>query len=170
MLSRPVGIMTIRRPHSVCWYLALSLLTAALKLDATSDIRRDAIVQVVEEDMPSVVNVATETIVETHDPFDELFRRFYGRPTGSEVRKSLGSGVIISDDGYILTNLHVVKRANRIQVKLSDAAGGGVYEVQKYVATSAIDVALLKIKAKHKGEKLPPDNSHHNSPRTLPRP
>ena len=146
--------MTIRRPHSVCWCLALSLLTAAPKIDATSDIRRDAIVQVVEEDMPSVVNVATETIVETHDPFDDFFRRFYGSPGRSEVRQSLGSGVIISDDGYILTNLHVVKRANRIQVKLSEAAGGGLYEVQKYVATSAIDVALLKIKAKHKGEKF----------------
>jgi S1-C subfamily serine protease len=128
---------------------------AAPMLDATTDIRRDAVVQVVEDVMPSVVNVATETIVETHDPYDDFFRRFYGYPGRSEVRQSLGSGVIISDDGYILTNLHVVKRANRIQIKLSDAAGGGLYDVeQEYVATPTIDVALLKIKPKKTGEKF----------------
>jgi S1-C subfamily serine protease len=136
-------------------WLALPILMAAPTLDATSDIRRDAVVEVVEEVMPSVVNVATESIVESRDIYDELWRRFYGYPSRSEVRSSLGSGVIISDDGYILTNLHVVKRANRIQVKLSDAAGGGVYEVQReYVGTPNIDVALLKIIPKKPGEKF----------------
>ena len=113
---------------------------------------------VVEEAMPCVVNVATESIVESRDPFDALWRRFYGYPDQPRVRSALGSGVIISDDGYILTNLHVVKRANRIQVKLSDAAGGGVYEVQPvYVGTAKIDVALLKIKAQKNGEKFHAD-------------
>ena len=147
--------MTIHRPHSICGWLALPFLMAAPMLDATTDIRRDAVVQVVEDVMPSVVNVATETIVETHDLYEDGWRHFYRSPSRSEVRQSLGSGVIISDDGYILTNLHVVKRANRIQVKLSDAAGGGLYEVeQEYVATPAIDVALLKIKPKKAGEKF----------------
>jgi serine protease Do len=147
--------MTIHRSHIICLWLALPILMAAPTLDATSDIRRDAVVEVVEEVMPSVVNVATESIVESRDIYDELWRRFYGYPSRSEVRSSLGSGVIISDDGYILTNLHVVKRANRIQVKLSDAAGGGVYEVQReYVGTPNIDVALLKIIPKKPGEKF----------------
>ena len=123
--------MTIQRSHTICLWLALPVLMAAPALHATTDIRRDAVVQVVEDVMPSVVNVATESIVESRDIYDELWRRFYGYPSRSEVRSSLGSGVIISDDGYLLTNLHVVKRANRIQVKLSDAAGGGVYEVQR---------------------------------------
>jgi S1-C subfamily serine protease len=147
--------MTIQRIHTICLGLALSVLTAAPTLQAKTDIRRDAVVQVVEDVMPSVVNVATESIVESRDIYDELWRRFYGYPSRPEVHSSLGSGVIISDDGYLLTNLHVVKRANRIQVKLSDAAGGGVYDVQPaYVGTSAIDVALLKIKPKKAGEKF----------------
>jgi S1-C subfamily serine protease len=109
----------------------------------------------VEEVMPCVVNVATESLVESRDPFDEFWRRFYGYPARPQLRSALGSGVIISDDGYLLTNLHVVKRANRIQVQLSDAAGGGVYDVQPvYVGTTKIDVALLKIIPKKKGEKF----------------
>jgi serine protease Do len=154
-MSGTVGTMTIQRTHTIYRWLALLALTAAPVLQATTDIRRDAVVQVVEDVMPSVVNVATESIVESRDIYDELWRRFYGYPARSEVRSSLGSGVIISDDGYLLTNLHVVKRANRIQVKLSDGAGGGVYDVEKeYVGTPTIDVALLKIKAKKPGEKF----------------
>jgi serine protease Do len=163
--SRPVpaGRMNMQRPHFIClrlarWaaagLLALPALAAAPAL-AESDIRRDAIVNVVEQVMPCVVNVATESIVESRDSFDDLWRRFYGYPTQPRVRSALGSGVIISDDGYLLTNLHVVKRANRIQVQLSDAAGGGVYDVQPvYVGTTKIDVALLKIIPKKKGEKF----------------
>jgi S1-C subfamily serine protease len=70
-----------------------------------------------------VVNVATESVAEARNPIEELFY-------GSRSRSALGSGVIISDDGYLLTNLHVVNRAARIHVTLSEAAGGGVYEVQ----------------------------------------
>jgi S1-C subfamily serine protease len=143
----------MQRTHSIC--VALSIFVTALSLHAETDIRRDAVVQVVQDVMPSVVNVATESIVESRDVFDEFWRHFYGYPSRPQVRSSLGSGVIISDDGYILTNLHVVKRANRIQVKLSDAAGGGVYDVQPvYVGTPKIDVALLKIIPKKKGEKF----------------
>jgi S1-C subfamily serine protease len=118
---------------------------------AQPDPRRDAIVRVTEEVMPCVVNVSTESIVESRDAFEELFRRYYGRP---KVQSSLGSGVIISEDGYLLTNLHVVKRATRIQVKLSDAAGGGVYDVEPMYGTSQIDVAMLKIIPHKKGEKF----------------
>ncbi len=119
---------------------------------AEPDGRRDAVVRVTEEVMPCVVNVRTESMVESRDPFEEFWRRYYGQP---KVESSLGSGVIISEDGYLLTNLHVVKRARRIQVKLSDAAGGGVYEVESnYCGTSQIDVAMLKIKPRTPGEKF----------------
>jgi S1-C subfamily serine protease len=129
---------------------ALALLATATAAPAQTDIRRDAVVQAVEKVMPCVVNVATESVVESRDPFEELMRKFYG------LRHSaLGSGVIISDDGYLLTNLHVVNRATRIQVKLSDAAGGGVYDVQHvYVVQPKQDVALLKIVPKKKGQKF----------------
>jgi serine protease Do len=147
----------MQRSHSIFlrWSRGIAFGALALAASAETDIRRDAIVNAVEQVMPCVVNVATESIVESRDPFDDFWRRFYGYPTQPRVRSALGSGVIISDDGYILTNLHVVKRANRIQVKLSDAAGGEVYEVQPvYVGTSKIDVALLKIVPKRTGEKF----------------
>jgi S1-C subfamily serine protease len=128
--------------------LAWCLFTGA---KAQPDLRRDAIVQVTEEVMPCVVNISTESVVEARDPYDEFWRRFYGQP---KVQSSLGSGVIISEDGYLLTNLHVVKRATRIQVKLSDAAGGGVYDVEPMYGTSQIDVAMLKIIPHKKGEKF----------------
>lgn len=132
--------------------VAAVLLLAATLASAEPDIRRDAVVRVVQDVMPSVVNVATESVVESQDLYEELWRRFYGQP---KVASALGSGVIISSDGYILTNLHVVKRARRIQVKLSDAAGGGVYDVEKaYVGTSKTDVAVLKIIPKKPGEKF----------------
>jgi S1-C subfamily serine protease len=131
--------------------LALLATATATAPPVQTDIRHDAIVQAVEKVMPCVVNVATESVVQSRDPFEEMMRKFYG----SRHSSALGSGVIISDDGYLLTNLHVVNRATRIQVRLSDAAGGGVYDVQHvYVVTPKQDVALLKIIPKKKGEKF----------------
>jgi S1-C subfamily serine protease len=121
----------------------------ALPLQATEgDIRRDAAVEAIAQVMPSVVNIATETIIESHDEYDDLLRNFFGWPRNPPLRQrslNLGSGVIISEDGYILTNLHVVQRANRIQVKLWD---GREYEAERVAEASRSDVALLRIKAK----------------------
>lgn len=118
-----------------------------------TDIRRDATVAAVEEVMPSVVNIATETIVEYEDFYQRLFREYFGRGNFAPQRQrqlSVGSGVIIDEDGYVLTNLHVVRRANRTQVKLWD---GREYDATPIVWTEHSDVALLKIRAKA-GEKF----------------
>src|SRR5262249_42425189 len=99
----------------------LTLITGPSRA-AQQDIRRDATVSAVEQVMPSVVNIATETVIEYHDFYEELLRQFYGwtgRPR-QEKYVSLGSGVIIDEDGYVLTNFHVIRRASRIQVKLWD--------------------------------------------------
>jgi serine protease Do len=119
------------------------------------DVRRDAAVEAVQRVMPSVVNVATETIVQTRDPLDNLFREFfdpYYRRRQPNAQYSLGSGVIIDEEGFVLTNFHVVGRASRVWVKLSD---GREYEAEKLVGTSFTDVALLKIKSKN-NEKFTP--------------
>src|SRR5260370_22745267 len=103
--------------------------------------------------MPSVVNIATETIVEYEDFYQRIFREFFGRGNIAPQRQrklSVGSGVIIDEDGYVLTNLHVVRRANRTQVKLWD---GREYDAIPIVATEHSDVALLKIRCKP-GEKF----------------
>lgn len=110
-----------------------------------SDVRRDATVRAIESALPSVVNISTEEVVEVHDPLSELFSDFFGpfnrrRPTGTQ--KSLGSGVIIDDSGYLLTNLHVVRRATRITVTLAD---GREFEAKWIVGTTKSDVALLQL-------------------------
>ena len=82
-------------------------------------------------------------------PFGELFKHFFGEEEGSEPRRfdarSLGSGVIISSDGYILTNNHVVKDAEEIIVRLSDRRE---LIAEVVGSDSRSDVALLKIDAK----------------------
>jgi S1-C subfamily serine protease len=117
-------------------------------LTAAVDARRDATVEAVEEVMPSVVNIATSRLVEYNDFYDSVFRRFYGldsAPQREEKINSIGSGVIIEvlgEEGYILTNLHVIRRATRIQVQLWD---GRVYDAQRLLWTSHKDLAVLRI-------------------------
>ncbi len=147
MIHRP-----IRRLGPSLLVLAVAGLLSPIQAD-DSDIRRDATVKAIEKVLPAVVNVATETVIEYHDPYDEMLRQFFGwsrSPVRQQRTSSLGSGVIIDEEGYILTNYHVVRRANRIQVKLWD---GREYEAEALVATAGKDVALLRIKAKP-GEKF----------------
>ncbi len=107
--------------------------------------RRDAVVQAVDKVMPSVVNIATASVAESHDFYDPIFRQFFGIPRQRE-QISVGSGVIIDEEGYILTNLHVLKRATRVQVKLSN---GEIYDAEPLVVyTTQKDVALLKLRTK----------------------
>jgi S1-C subfamily serine protease len=147
---RQLPIIPFASP-SLAVFLVLSDVSAATLPD--TDIRRDATVAAVEEVMPSVVNIATETIVEYEDFYQRLFREYFGRGSFAPQRQrqlSVGSGVIIDEDGYVLTNLHVVRRANRTQVKLWD---GREYDATPIVWTEHSDVALLKIHAKA-GEKF----------------
>ena len=113
------------------------------------DVRRDAAVEAIEKVLPSVVNIATARIVEYHDFYDTLLHQFYGvsRPGVREEKPdSIGSGVIVDEDGYILTNFHVLRRASRVQVKLWN---GDIYDADPVVVyTAQKDVALLKIRAK----------------------
>lgn len=128
-------------------WVAGGLYPAAALTAAVVDTRRDATVEAVEEVMPSVVNIATSRVVESNDFYDAWFRRFYGLDSRQreEQINSIGSGVIIEvlgEEGYILTNLHVVRRATRIQVQLWD---GRVYEAQRLLWTSNKDLAVLRI-------------------------
>src|SRR5690349_4545388 len=133
--------------------LPLAVPTAQATPAPESDIRRDATVPAVQGVLPSGANSATETLVEYEDFYQRIFREYFGRSNLAPQRQrllSVGSGVIIDEDGYVLTNLHVVRRANRTQVKLWD---GREYDAIPIVATEHSDVALLKIRAKP-GEKF----------------
>jgi len=80
---------------------------------------------------------------------EELFKHFFNQPRGGmqpRDAKSLGSGFIVSDDGYILTNHHVVKDAEEIIVKLKDRR----QLVAKLIGSDeSTDIALLQIQAKN---------------------
>jgi S1-C subfamily serine protease len=125
---------------------ALAARTTASAAPPPADIRRDATVIAVERVMPAVVNIRTETVVERHDPFERLLQEFWGpyyRQRGPETTYSLGSGVIIDEEGWVLTNFHVVNRATRVFIRTAD---GREFEAERIVGTSFTDVALLRIR------------------------
>lgn len=93
---------------------------------------------------PAVVHVRTHTIVESRSPYSGTILEFFFGPQPN-IRtpvSSTGSGVIIHEQGYIITNNHVVKGAARIEVRLSTKE---VFAAQLIAADPSIDLALLKI-------------------------
>jgi len=117
---------------------------------------RDSYADIVKVVAPAVVTIRTEgrataALAQFPTPNDEFFRRFFGDPEGqpgpqrripAPRQRGLGSGVIVSTDGYILTNNHVVENADEIRVETTD----GRSVVATLVGTDApSDLALLKI-------------------------
>ena len=116
-------------------------------------------VDLAKQNKPTVVNVSTAKVIRPQaptrrspsnpfggDPFEDFFDHFFnGGPQRPYTSRSLGSGFIISDDGYILTNYHVVAGADEVKVKLSDS--------REFKATvkgwdDKLDLALVKISTK----------------------
>lgn len=108
---------------------------------------------------PAVVNISAETMPrrgnsggqQMPDGFEELLRRFGmpfpGGPGGQGPQgggTSLGSGFVISDDGYVLTNFHVIDGADKVTVTLSDRRE---FQAEVVGSDEQYDVAVLKIKA-----------------------
>jgi len=106
---------------------------------------------------PAVVDVHTQgkAVTVSPDPFsnDPLFRRFFGGPEGDNSQRIVptgaGSGVIISPDGYILTNNHVVADAAKVTVRVGEKG----YEARVIGTDPTTDIAIVKIDAK--GMRLP---------------
>ncbi len=114
--------------------------------------RRSPVVLAVERAAPSVVNISTLQVRRRANPFsqmknplmDDFFRDFFGGRTRKRREQSLGSGVIIRADGYILTNEHVISRATKILVHLS---GDKVYPARIIGSDPVNDLAVIKIDA-----------------------
>lgn len=114
--------------------------------------------ELVERQGPTVVNISTTQVVrgkmpaspgvDENDPMFDFFRRFVPRQPNASPRefdnKSLGSGFIITADGYILTNAHVVEAADEVAVRLSDKRE---FKARIIGADKRTDIALLKIDA-----------------------
>lgn len=100
--------------------------------------------------MPSVVNIFTSKKVSSSHPFmdDPLFRHFFGDQLDDQPQRenSLGSGVIVSSEGLILTNHHVIEAADEIEVAMAD---GRTMPARVVGADPETDLAVLKVDIKN---------------------
>ena len=125
--------------------------------------------QIAKQLEPSVVNINTESTIKTQrrrrgapgdddvNPFDDFFDRFFGGqggqggqggPGGGAIReRSLGSGVIVDPKGYIVTNRHVVEKADRIRVRLQDDPPGLLHDAKVIGSDQETDLAVIKIES-----------------------
>ena len=106
---------------------------------------QQAFIEVSAKATPAVVNIRAERVSRRERPsplFEEFFGEFFRQPRGESREQSLGSGFIISSDGYILTNEHVVSGAEQISVRLPDQRTFGGEVVGTDPKT---DVAVIKI-------------------------
>src|SRR5271167_1660218 len=123
--------------------------------------------QIAKQLEPSVVNINTESTVKApprrrrgnpdqgegggddQNPFDDFFDRFFGGQGGGNQgaipERSLGSGVIVDAKGYIVTNRHVVEKADRIRVRLQDDPPGVQHDAKVIGEDSETDLAVIKI-------------------------
>ena len=137
--------------------------------DQGRDLRRTPVVDAVEKVRASVVNISTERVVtvrrgfdpfhsDNGDVFDQMFRDFFGpryAPGPVERKKvetPLGSGCVITSDGLVLTNEHVVRRATKLKLSLHT---GETFDAELLAADATEDLALLRAKVDHPLKAIP---------------
>ena len=146
-------------PVRVFWFGILALLV--LFLQATlAQARPDSLAPLAEQISPSVVNITTSTVVEGRtgpqgivpegSPFEDFFRDFQNRnnPNGEAPRprrsSALGSGFVISEDGFVVPNTHVIDGADEIEVEFFS---GKKFPAKVVGTDKNTDIALLKVEA-----------------------
>ena len=119
----------------------------------------ESLAPLAEQISPSVVNITTSTVVEGRtgpqgivpegSPFEDFFREFRDRNNGGNGERprrssALGSGFVISEDGYVVTNNHVIDGADEITIEFFS----GKELIAKVIGTDPnTDIALLKVEA-----------------------
>ncbi|HJM43336.1 MAG TPA: DegQ family serine endoprotease [Nitrospinota bacterium] len=147
--------MKVKRGCFVAVTLAAFLLAGGA---AGAERRPGSFADLVERLKPTVVNIQVTIVRKSapfgmrspfgrrNDPFEEFFRRFFGDQPPREFRnRAIGSGFIISPDGYLVTNNHVVRNATAIKVKLHS---GEEFTAKLIGRDPKTDLALLKIEPK----------------------
>ena len=144
----------------------------ALQVSSSPQQLSSAFAQIAKQIEPSVVNINTESTIkpqrrgrrspnpddEAPDDFQDFFDRFFGGGQGPDIRpegmrqRSLGSGVIVDAKGYIVTNAHVVDKADRIKVNLMGDDPGKTYDAKVIGVDRETDLAVIKIDV---GKSLP---------------
>lgn len=138
------------------WLGALALVFVLVQALA-AQARPESLAPLAEQISPSVVNITTSTVVEGRtgpqgivpdgSPFEDFFREFQDRnDEGTRPRRSsaLGSGFVISEDGFIVTNNHVIEGADEILIEFFN---GEELEAELIGTDPNTDIALLKVTA-----------------------
>ncbi len=123
--------------------LAMAAIGAAALPDQVGGQPMPSLAPLVKRVAPAVVNIRVSQTITTRSPFgDDTFRRFFGIPDEREVA-SAGSGVIVdAENGYILTNHHVVENADKIQISLINEVS---LDAEVIGSDAATDIAVIKV-------------------------
>lgn len=149
-LAVGTGLALNASGSSSSWHPPLNLKVDETPVNRTQDLQ-SSYAPIVEKVAPSVVKIFVSSsvpqrqLLSGQDP--EFFRRFFGdtpQSSGPTLEHGLGSGVIVSSDGYILTNNHVVENAKEIKVTLTD---GRTFNAKVVGTDPETDVALIKVQA-----------------------
>ncbi|SMO46156.1 serine protease Do [Thalassovita litoralis] len=144
-------------PMRALW-LGIVAMALVLAQTMTASARPDSLADLAEKISPSVVNITTSTVVAGNagpnpivpegSPFEDFFKEFQDRNRGNGDRprrsSALGSGFVISEDGYIVTNNHVIESADEIVIEFF---GGEELEAKVIGTDPNTDIALLKVTA-----------------------
>ena len=147
---KEIGVLKLNT--AACLSLFLGTVVCC-PIQAAPSVRRDATVTAVEKVLPSVVNVSSKTVQRRQGFLFDWWRDNWS-PFLQQLppQYSAGSGVIIDEEGYVLSNVHVVEGATEIVITLQD---NRTYPADLVIGTRKSDVALLKLRSKP-GEKFTP--------------
>ena len=146
----------MNRKHFLSATLALMALAlpGQAQPEAAANPASEPAVAAVAKSLPAVVNINTERVIRRaiRDPYDDFISQYFGGQAvpRREIRQkvhSLGSGFIIDAEGYIVTNEHVVERAEDLKIQVT-TADGKTYDARYVTGDPSVDLALLKIESK----------------------
>ncbi|SMO48538.1 serine protease Do [Ruegeria faecimaris] len=160
-------IISVRRDDVVGFmrlmWLAFAGMLLVLAQSVAAQARGESLAPLADKISPAVVNITTSTLIEGQtgpqgivpegSPFEDFFREFQDRNGDEDNRprrsNSLGSGFVISEDGFIVTNNHVIAEADEILVEFFPGDGQPKKELPaKVIGTDEkTDIALLKVEA-----------------------
>jgi serine protease Do len=139
--------------RAICALAVLLILARSPSCFAQADPASEPAVLAVAKVLPAVVNINTERVVRrtVRDPFEDVYAQFFGynRVRPRQIRQtlqSLGSGFIIDQGGYIVTNQHVVERAADLKIHVT-TNDGKTYNAHYITGDDKTDLAFIKIDA-----------------------
>ncbi|XHR29253.1 MAG: trypsin-like peptidase domain-containing protein [Chthoniobacteraceae bacterium] len=145
----------MNRKHflTVLALLGASLVPGQAEPESNANPATEPAVAAVSKSLPAVVNINTERIIRraVRDPYEDFFNQYFGGQVAPrrEIRqkvKSLGSGFIVDPSGYIITNEHVVERAEDLKIQVTTPDGKS-YNARYVTGDPSVDLALLKIES-----------------------